>query len=392
MVTVRSSRRDRDDGGVLILTLILVFVMATIVAALATYVATGLRTSEVASTRAESNADAASVVNWAIEQFAKKQLRPDDHCADAPAYSTITVPVGLIGVNGSNTTLECAQTNPITGEPVVHLIATSVSSQTRVVEATVEVPRYTHGARVADWRVDIPIAVPEFVTTTTGPPAVTTTVLPGNLPPTANATTWTVNPSTTSTLMLDATDSDGTISAVTITSLPSGWSYSSTGNFVDLMVDGTLGTQTMTYTVTDDDGAVSGTATLTVVVDDTATTTTTVVPTTTTLAPNPDCSFLVTVNTSGGNSGNGILTITNVGGGAFTGWTVNISQLSSTRPWAFTWDSAVSATIGSSVVTVSGTQTIGQNETFNVGAALQQPSGNPKIAAGQTLGCSVVSP
>jgi hypothetical protein len=371
--------------------LILVVVMSAIVVALASYVTVGLRTSDVASGRTESNADSANVMNWAIEQFAKKQLRPDDSCGDAPTYLTIPVPIGLL-LNGSTTTLVCAQTNPIAGEPIVHLVATSTGVQTRVVEATIEVPRYTHGARVADWRVDIPIAVPAYVTTTTGPPAVTTTTVLGNVPPTANATAWTVNPSTTTTLMLNAADSDGYIDVVSISGLPTGWSYTWSGNFVNLTVDGTEGIFNLTYTVTDDDGADSTPpAPLTVEVSASATTTTTIAPTTTTLAPNLDCVFEVTTNANGGNSGSGTLSLTNTGG-PLSGWTVELTQLDSTKPWAFTWDVAVSATVGPSLVTVSGAQTIGANETFNVNAALQQTNGQPKIDAGQTLTCTVVSP
>jgi hypothetical protein len=65
--------------------------------------------------------------------------------------------------------------------------------------------------------------------------------------------------------------------------------------------------------------------------------------------------------------------------------------MSSSKPWQFTWDQAVTATVGSQYVVVSGNQTIAQGGTFNVSANLVQ-SGNPKIGQGDTLTCVVLSP
>ncbi len=146
MVT-RRQRGPQDRGGVLILTMVLVITMAVVVIALAQYVSVGLRTSGVASERTDTNADSSNVMHWAIEQFARRSSSaPTTTAVTWPTYLPITVPVGLVG-NGSMTTLTCAQTNPINGEPVVHLIARSTGDQTRVVEATVEIPQYSHGAR-----------------------------------------------------------------------------------------------------------------------------------------------------------------------------------------------------------------------------------------------------
>ena len=393
MVIRRTGRHD-DRGAVLVLTLILTVVLAVIVVALAEYVTVGLKTSDTATERTETHTDSSNVMSWAIEQFAKKRLTPDADCDDAPDYATIAVPAALVS-NGSTTTLECAQTEPISGEPVVHLVATSVDDQTRVVESTVEVPAYVHGARVSDWRVDIPIAVPPYVTTTTvvAGTTTTTTTTVANTAPTANATGWVVNPSTTTTAYLDAFDTDGTIVSATVAGAPGTWTVTPTGGTeVQLTVDGATGTFPLSYTVTDDDGAMAS-STITVEVTSTATTTTTstTTTTTTTLPPNLTCTFKVTATATDNKSGTGNLSIMNLGGGPFTGWQVRITQLNTKNPWSFTWDDAVTATSGSSLL-VSGSQSVGADGVVNFTAGLTWNGGEPKIVANQDLPCVRVWP
>lgn len=390
--------RRRDDGSVLVLTLVLVMVMAVIVMALARYVTVGLKTSDVASERTETNADASNVMNWAIEEFAKKQLQPDDDCGAAPDYLPITVPGGLAS-NGSTTTLECAQTNPITGEPVVHLVAASNGMQTRVVEATIEVPRYSHGARVSDWRVDIAIDVPDYVTTTTTAPSATTstTAAPaGNTAPTANPTVWVVNEGT-SAQHLDATDGDGTIVSAVIDSLPAGWSATNpAGTQIELTASG-VGDYSLSYTVTDDDGATAtNTLDVEVTTSTTTTTTSTTTTTTTTVPPMPACSFIVTNAHQNGKSGSGSLTVSN-GGSDFTGWQIRLTQKSTSYPWQFTWgDPGLTVTSGTPYVTVAGSQTVTQTSPFTVTANVAQTdNGAPaaaKISVNDSLTCDVLSP
>lgn len=362
----------RDHGAVLVLTLILTVVMSMIVLGVSSYATVGLRTSEVASERTETNADSSNVMSWAIEQFAKKQFRPEDpaDCADAPAYASIVPPPGL-ATNGSTTTLECARTNPINGEPVVHLIARSTGTQTRVVETTLEVPQYTHGARISDWRVDIEIDVPAY----TPPPTAG-----GNTAPLAGATAWVVAPGSTTTQTLDASDPDGTIVSSTISGAPDTWTVTTTGTSVELMVDTPTEplpqTYPLTYTVTDDDGATSN-STISVEITDVAPP-----------PPNPACSFEVTNAAGNGNSGVGNLSISNTGGD-FNGWQVSISWPDS---WAATWDSAVTANHADPNMIVSGTQTVAQGSSINFGAALTRTIGNPKINSGDIRTCTVISP
>jgi Tfp pilus assembly protein PilX len=314
------TRRRPDDGSVLILTLIFTAVLSLVVLALAEYATVGLRTSGAATMRTETTADASSAVHWAIERFAKKELTPDVDCDEAPAYLPITVPPGLLTA-GVTVDLTCAETTPMTGEPVIHLIAVTHSGpSTRTVEATVEVPSYLHGARVADWRVDIPIAVPPLVTTTTT--AATAPTTPSTAPPT------TAPPSTAPP-----------------SSAP----------------------------------------------DDGSTTTTT-----TTLAPQPTCRFRVTAAEANGKAGAGVLSISNVGGGSFSGWTVRILQSDSAEPWQFTWDASVAATVTDAHVTVSNG---GSNaavaadavDLFNVTAALVVDKAQA-IQAGAQLTCTFVAP
>jgi Tfp pilus assembly protein PilX len=325
------TRRRADDGSVLVLTLVFTVVLAVVVLALAEYATVGLRTSRAATMRTETTADASSAVSWAIERFAKKELTPAVDCDKAPYYREITLPAGLLSA-GVTVDLTCAETTPMTGEPVIHLIAVTTSGpSTRTVEATVEVPSYLHGARVADWRVDLPIAVPPLVTTTTVTPTTTTTT-------TTSTTTTTTVPETTTTTTTDPLAPP----------------------------------------------------------ESTTTTTTSSTTTTTTLAPRPTCRFRVTGAEANGKAGSGVLSISNVGGGSFSGWTVRIAQSSTADPWQFTWDSSVTATVTSAHVTVGNGSsnadvTADAVDLFNVTAGLVVDKAQA-IVAGAQLTCTFISP
>lgn len=396
------TRHRRDDGGILILTLILVVIMSVIVVGLLQFVTVGLTTSDVASERTETNADSSNVMHWAIEQFAKKQYTPDGDCGPAPTYLSIAVPPEIVS-NGSATTLECAQTNPINGEPVVHLIARSTGDQLRVVEATVETPQYSHGARVADWRVDIPIAVPAYTTTTTTTPTTTTTttMAPANQPPIAADMTVNIGlDDPVFVFPVPATDPESAPMTVSITYSDSQITVSPTGGLnVSLQAlsanSAAAGSSyTFRYTVDDPEPLTSNEGTVTVLVEATPTsssTSTTTSTTTTTLAPNPACTFRVTSAQNGGNSGIGVLEVTN-SGADFTGWQVEITQLNPARPWQFTWGAGVTATPTATGVRVAGGQTVTSTSPFSVSASLTQSNGNPKIVVNNTLTCTVLSP
>lgn len=401
MVT-RRSPRGRDGGSILVLTLIMVTVMAVIVLALTQYVAVTLRTADVASERSETNSDSANVMHWAIEQLAKKRIQitdlpsPGSACADAPAYTLLAIPAGLVA-NGSTTTLECARTNPINGEPVVHLRARSVGDQVRVIEATVEVPQYSHGARVADWRVDIPIDVPPYTTTTSSTSTTTTTVATNNAPVAANMSVTVGRDDPPYPLALPVSDIEGdpmTVASVT----PSGGQITVTaaaGTTVNVSAttagSAVIGSSyTFTYTVTDGQPSNTGTVTVNVVAGP-ITPTTSTTTTTTPAPPVPACGFIVTSAQSGGNAGIGVLTVSNTGAD-FTGWQIQLAQKNSAKPWQFTWGAGVTATVGPAIVTVSGGQTVTQSSPFSVSANLVQSNGNPKIVVNDTLTCTVISP
>lgn len=399
---MRYTRRTRDDGSVLVLTLILITVMAVVVIALAQYVTVGLKTSDVASERTETNADAANAMNWAIEQFAKKQLRPDDSCGEAPTYAGISVPAGLAS-NGTALSLECAQTNPITGEPVVHLIVMSTGVQERMIQATVEVPRYSHGARISDWRVDIPIAVPEYVTTTTVASATTTTTI-ANGAPTASDMSMSVDVDVPFVVTLPAVDPESdTLEVSSVT--PSGSQLDVVHvSGLDVTVTAVSsggavlgGSYTFSYTVDDTVPLTSNVATVTVIVNNPTggPTTTSTVPTTT-VPPMPACAFSVTSAHQNGKSGSGTLTVSN-SGSDFTGWQIRLTQKDSSYPWQFTWgDPSLTVTVGASDVTVAGSQTVTQTTPFTVTADLTQSNnGAPataKINVNDVLTCQVLSP
>ncbi len=397
---VNRPNRRCDQGSILVLTLVLVVVMSVIVIAMSQYVTVGNRTSGVASERTNTNADSANVMQWAIEQFAKKQLAPDVDCGAAPVHVPIDVSSNL-QLNGSTTTLTCAQTNPINGEPVVHLIARSTGDQTRVVEATVEIPQYSHGARVADWRVDIPIAVPPYTTTTTTSSTTTTAPSLNTAPYAADISINVGLDDSAFTFSLQVTDAEG--DPMTISNLsPSGPEITvSNAGGIDVSVAATSvggaiagASYAFTYTVDDDEPLTSNVGNVTVFVDatPTSTSTSTTSTTTTTLAPNASCTFVITSAQSGGSSGIGVLEVAN-SGGDFTGWQVQLTQKDPTKPWQFTWGPGVTAVVGNQYVDVAGAQTITQTSPFSESAQLAFAfPGQPKIVVNDTLACAVISP
>lgn len=388
-------RQRTDRGGVLILTLLLTTILALVVIALAQYASTGLKTSDVASLRTETNFDAASAASWAIEELAKKQLDPDADCAPAPSTSVVPVPAGLVP-NGYTVSLTCAQTTPIAGEPVVHLISTVTDGAgvRRFVETTVEVPRYTHGARIADWRVDIPIDVPNYVTTTIG--GTTTTLAPGNSPPVAGDVGLTLEIGAPFVLTLPASDPDAPPLPAYLSHTPPAAGLNVTPPVppsLDMTLDAPTGVDgqifTFTYTVEDAQGA-TDTGTINVTLSSAGPSGTT---TTTTLAPNPQCSFEIKSVSNGGNKGYGTLALSNPGGGAFTGWHVTVSRSNGlTGPWSFSW-SGPNITVAAPN-DVSSTNAVSANMGTTGVATAEVTSGPPsaKLSVGNTFNCTVVSP
>jgi hypothetical protein len=133
--------------------------------------------------------------------------------------------------------------------------------------------------------------------------------------------------------------------------------------------------------VTDDDGATSAATLLRVTVTSTPTD-----------VPDVACAFTVTTNGTGGNSGTGQLTVTNDGGPS-PSWSVRIAQPSTSKPWEFnSWDAAVTETVDNGIVVEVAGGLIGASTTENFSVQLVQPSGNPKISAGASLTCTVLTP
>ena len=144
-----------DEGTVLILTLLLTVVLAAIVLSLATYAAAGLATSRVTTHRTESNAVATDGLTWAIEEFSKKTLVPenDAHCNSAPV--TLSPPAGLL--DGSSTvSLTCTRQADIDNHPTVLLAAdaTLASGTNRTIEIVLQVPAGQRTTQVHSWVAD----------------------------------------------------------------------------------------------------------------------------------------------------------------------------------------------------------------------------------------------
>lgn len=142
----------RDDGTILVLTLLLTVVLAAIVMMLATYATTGLTTSRITTDRTESNAAATAGLTWAIEEFAKKQIVPEDpaDCDSAPV--TLPIPAGLAdGVQVTCTT----EAMSAGSNPQVRLEATAPTARggTRTIEVLLEVPAQQYTTQVNSWVV-----------------------------------------------------------------------------------------------------------------------------------------------------------------------------------------------------------------------------------------------
>ncbi|MFZ9017385.1 MAG: hypothetical protein ACO23O_10350 [Ilumatobacteraceae bacterium] len=181
--------RQRDEGSTLVLTLILTVVMAAIVMAIASYATAGLRTAGVTSDRTLSNIDASNVASWVVEEFAKRTVDPYTTCGESPTYNSVAYPASLVD-NGSTITAECARVASSGGHLTVltyHLIVDSTGERNRSVEVLVDVPTYSYGAWVDDWRVDFDIFAEAPGTTVS--PTTTTTV-----PTTTTTTTTTTVP------------------------------------------------------------------------------------------------------------------------------------------------------------------------------------------------------
>jgi hypothetical protein len=276
----------------------------------------------------------------------------------------------------------------------------STGVQERMIQATIEVPRYSHGARISDWRVDIPIAVPDLITTTTSS-TTTTTVAPGpNTAPSAADMSMSVDLDAPFVVTLPAVDPES--DPLTVSNLTPGGTELDVTHVSGLDVTVTAvstggavlgGTYTFSYTVDDTEPSTSNQATVTVIVNDPTggPTTTSTVPTTT-VPPMPSCTFVVTSAHQNGKSGRGTLTVSN-SGSDFTGWQIRLDQESSSSPWQFTWgDPSLTVTSTSSDVTVAGSQTITQTTPYTVSADLTQSKGSGTIHINDVLNCQVLSP
>lgn len=146
--------RDGDEGTILILTLLLTVVLAAIVLALATYAATGLSTSRVTTERTVSNAAATDGLTWAIEEFAKKQLVPenDAHCDSTPV--ALSVPAGMVE-SAASLSLTCERQADIDNHPTVRLsaVATTAAGTDRTIDVVLQVPAAQHTTQVHSWVV-----------------------------------------------------------------------------------------------------------------------------------------------------------------------------------------------------------------------------------------------
>ena len=150
----RRPGRRRDEGAILVLTLLLTIVLASIVLAIATYAATGLRTSKVTTERTESNAAARSALTWVIEEFAKKQLAPDDPATCGTSPTTIPLPAGLVDTGAVTVTCTTAtassRNNP---QVLLESRATTAAGTARSIDVLLEVPAAQYTTQVNSWVV-----------------------------------------------------------------------------------------------------------------------------------------------------------------------------------------------------------------------------------------------
>lgn len=383
--------KRRDGGSVLILTLILTVVLAVVVLALATYATTGVRASSVPTERTDGNADAAAALNYVIERFAAKDWTIDLDCnADVPSSVPLSIP-DPVRANESSVEVSCAEAAQLSSEPVIYLVATANSPgfSERRIEALVEIPTYSYGSRVADWRVDIPIAAqPPAPPPPPGPP--------GNTPPTANTVNVTTTATAAVTFVVNASDAETPADQLVVEvdpvyqTLHPSW----TVDIVPIGREVTItppqppeasapdGNYEFSYRVSD--GSLSSLwSTITVTIDPLAPPPPP--------APAPGCRFEIATIQGGGNRGRGTLTITNAGG-AFTGWAVDITS----NGWAFTFDDPTVTNLGPSyrVESTASNESIATGPSSLAVNAANLNAGPPsaKVTVGQTFGCAVVVP
>lgn len=145
----------RDEGVVLVLTLLLTVVLATVVLALATYAMSGVSTSRVTTERTESNAAATSALTWTIEEFAKKQLVPENTSTCDSTPVTVAVPEAI--VTDATVLLTCTTDAVSDGNnPQIRLVAEAVTTDGthRTIEVLLEVPAAAYTTQVNAWIVD----------------------------------------------------------------------------------------------------------------------------------------------------------------------------------------------------------------------------------------------
>lgn len=138
---------QRDEGAILVLTLLLTVVLSVVVLALATYSTVGLATSRVTTDRSRGNAAASAALTWVIEELAAKRLTVDE-CDGG----TITFPSGLID-DGTATTVTCSPGAEVNDSPTVALAGRAVGGvETRIV-AEIQLPGDRYEAPVLSWTV-----------------------------------------------------------------------------------------------------------------------------------------------------------------------------------------------------------------------------------------------
>ncbi|MCB0966015.1 MAG: hypothetical protein KDB37_04210 [Ilumatobacter sp.] len=105
-------RRRRDEGAVLVLTLILTVVLALVAMALASYTATGLRTSRVTDERIGNETSAAAAIEFIADTLATSDAATTiDPCAAATQFD------GGFWPDGIPATVSCTVVSPT--EPVI---------------------------------------------------------------------------------------------------------------------------------------------------------------------------------------------------------------------------------------------------------------------------------
>ena len=115
MVEKRNDDTDgagRDQGVILVLTLILTVVLALVAMALASYAATGLRTSRVTDERIANEAAAAAAIEFVADTLATTDAgSADDPCAEATRFD------GGFWPDGVEASVSCRVVSDI--EPIV---------------------------------------------------------------------------------------------------------------------------------------------------------------------------------------------------------------------------------------------------------------------------------